>query len=181
MGLFRHDSTLDESWARYSSMERELLRRRRPLSDKTLGARLRVRRAELGLTIAEVARRAELSMQYVANLERDRGNPTLDALSRIADALETQLVSLLGDEGPLEEAVEALALASMPRSLVNFSRTDRFKTKIERLATETGVSSAELRRRVLVGMSSAPRRSQGEPTAEDWGRLLDTYELIIRE
>jgi transcriptional regulator with XRE-family HTH domain len=150
------------------------------LGDKTLGARLRARRAELGLTIAKVARRAELSMQYVANLERDRGNPTLDALSRIAEALETPLVSLLGDEGPLEEAVEALALASMPRSLVNFSRTDRFKTKIERLAAETGTNRDELRRRVLVGMSSAPRRSKGEPTAEDWSRLLDTYELIIR-
>lgn len=151
------------------------------MSDKRLGPRLRARRAELGLTIAEVARRAELSMQYVANLERDRGNPTLDALSRIAEALQTHLVSLLGDDGPIEEAVEGLALASMPRSLVNFSRTDRFKTKVERLAAETGASSDELRRRILVGMSSAPRRSKGESTAEDWGRLLDTYELIIRE
>lgn len=148
--------------------------------DDTLGTRLRARRRELGLTIAEVAGRAALSMQYVANLERDRGNPTRDVLLRLAEALEASLASFLGDEDLTDEAVEAQALRSMPRSLVTFSRTDRFKVKVERIATDAGVAPEVMRRRVLLGMASAPRRSTGEPTTEDWSRLLDTYELIVR-
>ena len=41
-----------------------------------LGARLRARRLALGMTLAEVAERAGLSLPYVSNLERGRGNPT---------------------------------------------------------------------------------------------------------
>lgn len=151
----------------------------------TLGSRLRGRRLELELTIAQVADRAGLSMQYVANLERNRGNPTLDALTKIAAALGVSVGTLVGDDDDDADvtddgAVEALALGSMPRSLVGFSRTERFKAKLERLAHDADVPIDEMRRRVLVGMASAPRRSKGEPTNEDWMRLLDTYELIIR-
>jgi hypothetical protein len=33
----------------------------------------------------------------------------------------------------------------------------------------------------MVGMASAPRRSQGEPTSEDWRRLLDVYSVILAD
>lgn len=145
-----------------------------------LKARIRTRRLELGLTLAEVAERAGLSLPYVANLERGRGNPTVDALRKLAAALETPPGRLLGSEDDVSLDPTDLALASMPRSLLQFSRTDRFAAEIQRLARNQGRPVEELRRQVLVGMASAPRRSQGEPTETDWQRLLDTYVLILR-
>ncbi len=38
-----------------------------------------------------------------------------------------------------------------------------------------------MRRKLLIGMVNAPRRSSGEPTEEDWRRLLDTYRLILEQ
>jgi transcriptional regulator with XRE-family HTH domain len=145
-----------------------------------LKARIRTRRLELGLTLAEVAERAGLSLPYVANLERGRGNPTVDALRKLAAALETPPGRLLGGEDDASLDPTDLALASMPRSLLQFSRTDRFAAEIQRLAQSQDRPVEELRRQVLVGMASAPRRSQGEPTETDWQRLLDTYVLILR-
>jgi transcriptional regulator with XRE-family HTH domain len=142
--------------------------------------RIRTRRLELGLTLAEVAERAGLSLPYVANLERGRGNPTVDALRKLAAALEIPASRLLGDDDGTPLDPIDLVLASMPRSLLQFSRTDRFAAEIQRLAQSQGRSVEELRRQILVGMASAPRRSQGEPTETDWQRLLDTYVLILR-
>jgi hypothetical protein len=38
-----------------------------------------------------------------------------------------------------------------------------------------------MRQRLLVGMVSAPRRGSGDPTEEDWRRLLDVYSLILAD
>jgi transcriptional regulator with XRE-family HTH domain len=142
--------------------------------------RIRSRRLALDLTLAQVAERAELSLPYIANLERGRGNPTIAALRKIAAALELPTSDLLaGDEDNPADPGE-LALASMPRSLREFSRTERFAAEVEKLAAAQRRSVKEVRRMILVGMASAPRRSQGEPTATDWQRLLDTYILILR-
>ena len=43
----------------------------------------------------EVAVQAGLSVPYIANLEKARGNPTLDPLVRLADALGTHVADLL--------------------------------------------------------------------------------------
>jgi transcriptional regulator with XRE-family HTH domain len=143
--------------------------------------RIRTRRLALGLTLSQVADRAELSLPYIANLERGRGNPTVGALRKIAAALELPASALLGDdaEGRPADPGEP-ALASMPRSLLEFSRSERFSDEVNRLAVEQHRPVEEVRRTILVGMASAPRRSQGEPTATDWQRLLDTYILILR-
>jgi transcriptional regulator with XRE-family HTH domain len=135
---------------------------------------------ELGLTINEVAGRAGLSMQYVANLELGRGNPTLSALSKIAEALDTSAGRLLVESDASAEAGETALLEAMPKSLVAFSRSDRFKAKVWRIAQVAGVPVDEMRHQVLLGMTTAPRRRRGEPGSEDWGRLLDAYDLIIR-
>lgn len=149
------------------------------VGEGSLGARLRARRTGLGLTLAEVAERADLSIPYVSNLERGRGNPTIDALRAVAAALEASVSDLLGEA--TEEGLDPLelVLADAPKSLGAFSRSDRFVAVLERLATDQGVPAEELRRRLLIGMATAPRRSAGDPTEEDWRRLLDVYSLIL--
>lgn len=60
-----------------------------------IGSLARRRREELGLTLREVAIVAGLSVPYIANLEKARGNPTLDTLVRLADALQLPLTELI--------------------------------------------------------------------------------------
>jgi transcriptional regulator with XRE-family HTH domain len=60
-----------------------------------VGIRARRRREELGLTLREVALNAGLSVPYIANLEKARGNPTLDTLVRLSEALDVQLAEML--------------------------------------------------------------------------------------
>jgi transcriptional regulator with XRE-family HTH domain len=49
------------------------------------------------MTLAAVAESAGLSLPYVSNLERGRGNPTLEALQAIARALDMPLSELVAD------------------------------------------------------------------------------------
>lgn len=144
-----------------------------------LGRRLRLRRQELGRTLASVAEAAGISVPYVANLERGRGNPTMDVLGRIADTLDLSLAALLGDAGPAEADVHGL-VAELPRSLLEFAKTAYFTDTVKALAKAQRVPVSEMRTRVLNGMVSAPRRAAGTPTRGDWVRLLDTYSLILR-
>jgi transcriptional regulator with XRE-family HTH domain len=139
----------------------------------TLGGRLRARRLELDLTLAEVAEKSGLSIPYISNLERGRGNPTIDALGALARTLEVPLTSLIGDT-PIEDA-------DVPKSLTSFSRSERFRSEVLRLANLLETDPGELRSRLVAAMASAPRRSSGEPTEDDWRRLLDVYSFILRE
>jgi transcriptional regulator with XRE-family HTH domain len=147
-----------------------------PTATETIGQRLRGRRVKLGLTLAQVAERSGLSLPYVSNLERGRGNPTLDALAALADALEMPLGALVGDEvaQPLD-----LTMATAPKSLLRFISSPAFQEAVDRLAERQKAPPEEMRERLLVGMLSSPRRSAGEPTEDDWRRLLDAYSLIL--
>lgn len=146
---------------------------------ETIGQRLRARRVQLGLTLAEVADKAKLSLPYVSNLERGRGNPTLDALGALARALDIPLASLIGDEGPVEPL--QVVLATAPASLLQFSRSAEFKETVADLAERQNESVEAMRQKLLVGMASSPQRSSGEPTEEDWRRILDAYSLILKK
>lgn len=146
-----------------------------------LGDRIRARRTAMGLTLAEVAEAAGLSLPYVSNLERGRGNPTLDALQSVATALQQTVAELLGDELGDDFDPMELQLAQAPRSLRAFTRTDRFKRTVEELSEAQEVDPDEMAKRLMVGMASAPRRSAGEPTEQDWRRMLDAYYLILTD
>jgi transcriptional regulator with XRE-family HTH domain len=61
-----------------------------------MGAKAERRRTELGLTLREVAYHAGLSLPYVANLEKGRGNPTVETIVRVAVALDVSVAYLLG-------------------------------------------------------------------------------------
>jgi len=147
---------------------------------ETIGQRLRARRVALGHTLAEVAEQSGLSLPYVSNLERGRGNPTLDALRALAKALDVPLSSLVGD-GVVADVGLDVVLASAPPSLLQFSRSPDFQETVEDLAKRQGESVDTMRERLLVGMASSPQRSSGEPTEEDWRRILDAYSLILKK
>jgi transcriptional regulator with XRE-family HTH domain len=143
-----------------------------------LGRRVRLHRHERGRTLASLAEAADISVPYMANIERGRGNPTMDVLQRIAEALDLPLAALVGDTAPEEGVAHGLA-TELPRSLLEFSKTSYFAETVRVLAEAQCVPEPDMRVRVLNGMVSAPRRAAGSPTKADWVRLLDTYRLIL--
>jgi transcriptional regulator with XRE-family HTH domain len=74
-------------------------RRVRPLLRTTLGEVLRRARLEQGRTLADVARAAKVSMQYLSEIERGLKEASSEVLAAICDALETDLPDVLTEVG----------------------------------------------------------------------------------
>jgi transcriptional regulator with XRE-family HTH domain len=70
--------------------------RPRPLLRTLVGEVLRRRRQEQGRTLAEVAGEANVSVQYLSEVERGRKDPSSEILAAVAGALEVPLRDLIG-------------------------------------------------------------------------------------
>jgi transcriptional regulator with XRE-family HTH domain len=97
-----------------------------------VGARLRARRQERGLTIAEVAERAGLTAGFISQLERDLTSVSLSSLYRICAALDLRVGSLIDDvpAGRLirrdEQARRSLAMGDAEHLLLSSGDERRF-------------------------------------------------------
>jgi transcriptional regulator with XRE-family HTH domain len=69
----------------------------RPLLRRVLGDGLRRTRLDQGRTLADVARAARVSMQYLSELERGRKEASSEIVSALCDALDVDLADLLAD------------------------------------------------------------------------------------
>ncbi|NTE89634.1 helix-turn-helix transcriptional regulator [Agrobacterium rubi] len=56
---------------------------------------MRVRRAELDITQEELALRTGITQAYLSGIEREKRNPSLDNIQKIAAALELTPAALL--------------------------------------------------------------------------------------
>ncbi|MDL9948649.1 XRE family transcriptional regulator [Gordonia sp. ABSL11-1] len=61
----------------------------------SLGAEIRRRRKQRGVTLTSLAEQAEISHSFLSQLERGYARPSMTTLERIARALETTQVSLM--------------------------------------------------------------------------------------
>ena len=68
--------------------------RRRPL----VGGRIRRRRQDRGLTLAQVAGATGLNVGYLSQLENDKASPSLETLGALAEALEVPIAWFLLDQ-----------------------------------------------------------------------------------
>ncbi|WP_306319321.1 MULTISPECIES: helix-turn-helix domain-containing protein [unclassified Streptomyces] len=78
-----------------------------------VGPGIRRRRRALDLTLAEVARRAAVSVPFLSQVENGRSRPSMGSLQRIADALDTTAVELLAAAEP-PRPVDVVRAASQP-------------------------------------------------------------------
>ncbi|MBF8191768.1 helix-turn-helix transcriptional regulator [Nonomuraea sp. K274] len=138
-----------------------------------LGRRLRGRRAALGRTVASVATDAALSVPYVANLENGRGNPTVSALDRLAEALGTRLVITFADPGTDG------ATPAPPPSLLEFSRSRRFRREVGTLAGLLGEDDRTVRGMLVDALAAVAAPLRRDLDEADWQRLLDALVLIL--
>src|SRR5260221_10497094 len=73
-----------------------------------MGARVRAIRQMLGLSSAELALQAGLSVGVISQIERGQANPSLRTLERVRLALDVPLMVLL--EGPVSAGTEPALL-----------------------------------------------------------------------
>jgi len=64
----------------------------------SIGEKIKIHRKKAGLTQVVLAEKAKMSRSYLADLERNRYNPSLDTLSAIAEALNINVSNLINDE-----------------------------------------------------------------------------------
>lgn len=64
-----------------------------------IGRRLKDKRTQLRLTLAQVADRAAMSVAQLSRLESGQGNPRLSTISRAIEALDMPRGILFSDEG----------------------------------------------------------------------------------
>lgn len=63
-----------------------------------LAVRVKQLRQAKRLTQEQLAERSELSSKFIGEIERGRGNPALQTLAKIADALGVGLIDLITDD-----------------------------------------------------------------------------------
>lgn len=96
---------------------------RQPVSSTAtaVGAKIRLRRQQRGMSAAEMARRAGLSKATLSQLEAGKGNPTIDTLDAIAITLSIPLADLLAreaDTGPVYRPGTAAEPGEVSRELL---------------------------------------------------------------
>jgi transcriptional regulator with XRE-family HTH domain len=142
-----------------------------------VGRQLRALRTASGRTVASVALEAGLSVPYVANLENGRGNPTLAALSQLANALGMQLaVSLSAAEDSPGAGPEIRP--QVPHSLVRLGRTSRFRQIAELLSERLDIDSRDFTPQLVSTLAMIADTLQRDMSEADWWRLLDALTLI---
>jgi transcriptional regulator with XRE-family HTH domain len=77
--------------------------RRRP----AVGGQVRRWRTERGMTLANVAERADLNVGYLSQIENDKASPSLGCLAAIGDALDVPIAWFFIDEVPPPVVVRA--------------------------------------------------------------------------
>lgn len=66
--------------------------------DKVLiGSRMKDRRTALNLTQKALSQQSNISVNYLSSIENGKNSPSIDVLSRIAEALDVSVVYLLND------------------------------------------------------------------------------------
>ena len=95
---------------------------------RALGASVRARRTDLGLTMRELARRADVSERFLAQLETGGGNISVARLQDVADALGTSPAELLSARAvpSLKRVVSLLGLRGAGKSSLGPELARRF-------------------------------------------------------
>lgn len=123
-------------------------------SDDDLGNRLRALRTRQGLSVREVARRADVTASFLSQVERNNALPSIQTLRRLSEVLGISMSEALGQSTP---QVELTRVDERPQIILPSRRM-----QAELLVGATGWPFEILFVRLAPGMSSAP-----EPASHD--------------
>lgn len=120
-------------------------------------------RARAGLTRRELAKEADVSERHLANLETGVGNPSVQILRQVAQALNCSVAELVGDEA--DESADWLLIRSLLRS-----RGPQELAEARRALTDhfglTGDTGRRTNRIALIGLRGAGKSTLGRMLAQ---------------
>lgn len=120
----------------------------------TLGKRVREARERRGMARKALARQADVSERYLAQLESGEGNTSIILLRRIALALGVSLVELFSGEPSVEQRLVVRFLERLP--------AHRLEDVIFRLMRDFGHEEAARKKRMaLIGLRGAGKTTLG--------------------
>lgn len=128
-----------------------------------LAQRIRSARARIGLTRKQLAAASQASERYLATLETGAGNPSVEMLIAIADALNVPPAELLpmgGERDPLT-ASAAMQLRRLP--------PERIRDIMAQIGQPVKGSADKAKRISLIGLRGAGKSSLGLALAERRG------------
>lgn len=65
------------------------------MTSQNIGKKLKMARKKLNLKQADVAKKADISVNYYARIERDEENPTLETVKKLCQALKVKSTDIL--------------------------------------------------------------------------------------
>jgi transcriptional regulator with XRE-family HTH domain len=120
---------------------------------RLVGRRVRSEREKAGLSLAQLARASGLTKAYLVRLENQGGNPTIDALNAIAEALDLTIADLIG----------------APKLVIDSDELD-IPASLQAYAAERNLSTADVRMLASIKW----RRGQRPQTPQRWRFIHDS-------
>ena len=68
-----------------------------------VGKRIKALRRQKKLTLNELSRKVGISISFLSDIENGRSNPSLERLKDIAEALDTSVSFLMGEDNPMQK------------------------------------------------------------------------------
>ena len=142
-----------------------------PVLDKhpflvALGERVRSLRARRGMTRKAVALAAEISERHLANLEYGEGNVSILLLQQVAQALQSPLAELLGDETTRSPEWMLIRELLQGRDEATLRQARTQLADLLGTGSSTGPRSHCL---ALIGLRGAGKSTLGQMLADDLG------------
>ena len=131
-----------------------------------LGDRVRSLRARRGMTRKAVAQAAEVSERHLANLEYGEGNVSILLLQQVAQALQSPLAELLGDETTLSPEWMLIRELLHGRDEATLRQARTALADLLGTGSSTGPRSHCV---ALIGLRGAGKSTLGQLLADDLG------------
>ncbi len=143
-----------------------------------LGERVRDLRAARGMSRKALAKDADVSERFLADLEAGVGNASVLLLNKLADALALPLADILGDHG---ESRADLRLSMQILSSLSDAKLEEARKLLQGRFIHEGAAALRTSRIALIGLRGAGKSTLGAKLAKELRFRFVELDKIIEE